>query len=127
MMSVFTALLIALALQACGGTPDSRTESGEDAVFEEGIASYYHDSLHGNLTASGAPYDRESLTAAHRSLPFGTRIRVTNLENERSIILTVNDRGPFIDGRIVDLSRRAARHLGFIEAGIVPVTIAIVN
>jgi rare lipoprotein A len=128
MIRVLTALLLAMALQSCGSTSASLSEQPErGAIFEEGIASYYHDSLHGNLTASGEPYDREALTAAHRSLPFGTRIRVTNLENERSVILTINDRGPFVAGRIVDLSRRAARELGSVEAGIVKVTIAIVN
>ena len=126
-MRVFVALLFGVVFPACSGAPDSGSNIWQDAIFETGIASYYHDSLHGNPTASGEPYDREALTAAHRTLPFGTRILVTNLKNDRSLILTVNDRGPFVKGRVVDLSRRAARELGFIEDGIVRVTIAIVE
>lgn len=72
---------------------------------------------HGRSTASGERYDQEGLTAAHPTLPFGTRIRVTNLENGRSLELRVNDRGPFRRGRVLDVTRRAARELGFLGAG----------
>ena len=85
------------------------------------IASYYASRFHGRATASGDPYDENELTAAHRTLPFGTRVRVTNLMNARSVIVLVTDRGPFAAGRVIDLSRRAAQQLGFLRRGTVRV------
>ena len=82
-----------------------------------GVASFYHPSLVGQLTANGDRYSDGALTAAHRTLGLGTRVRVTNLENLRSVVVTVNDRGPYVRGRIIDLSRRAARVLGFVHEG----------
>lgn len=86
-----------------------------------GEATYYHDALHGRTTASGVPYDRDAMVAAHRSLPFGTLLRVTNTGNGRQVLVRVVDRGPFAPGHdapaILDLSRRAARELGFIRQG----------
>src|SRR5204863_5501486 len=81
-------------------------------VGETGIASVYGDRLQGRATASGEPYARDALTAAHRTLPLGSRARVTNLKNNRSVIVRINDRGPHIAGRILDLSRGAAKQLG---------------
>lgn len=86
-------------------------------VAEIGIASFYHTKFEGKPTASGQAYDGSKMTAAHPTLPFDTEIRVTNLENERSVILTVNDRGPFVKGRIVDVSKAAAVELGFYLQG----------
>lgn len=91
-----------------------RVEPGYD---EEGVASWYGPGFHGKRTANGDTYDMEALTAAHTTLPMPSRVRVTNLENGASIVLTVNDRGPFAKGRIVDVSRRAARELGFLRQG----------
>jgi rare lipoprotein A len=89
-----------------------------DANYDEtGIASWYGEPFHGQTTANGAIYDMNALTAAHKTLPMPSRVRVTNLENGRSIVVTVNDRGPFVHGRIIDLSRRAAQLLGFEAAG----------
>lgn len=82
-----------------------------------GSASYYANSLAGRRTASGAPYDPLQLTAAHRRYPFGTRLRVTDLRTERSVEVRVTDRGPFVPGRILDLSRAAAEQLDFIRRG----------
>src|SRR5213592_2659050 len=82
------------------------------ARAEVGIASWYGKPHHGKPTASGEIYDMNSLTAAHRTLPFGTRVRVVNLKNSRSVAVRINDRGPFTGGRIIDLSRAAARSLG---------------
>lgn len=82
-----------------------------------GKASYYGDQYHGRPTASGERYDRYSMTAAHRDLPFGTPIRVTNLQNGHSVIVRVNDRGPFKPGRVVDVSMAAAEQLGLLHSG----------
>lgn len=89
--------------------------------LEPGEASYYNDALSGQPTASGEPYDPAALTAAHRTLPFGTRVRITNLRNGKTVNVRINDRGPFIAGRVIDLSRAAARHLGMVRRGIADV------
>lgn len=82
-----------------------------------GVASWYGRGFHNRRTASGQRYDMNAMTAAHTTLPMGTRVKVTNLANRRSVILTINDRGPFARNRIIDVSRRAAQDLGFIGAG----------
>ena len=98
-----------------------------DRPAEIGYASYYSRSFHGQTTASGSTFDRRGLTAAHRTLPFGTRVRVTNLRNRRSVIVTITDRGPFRRGRVIDLSPRAARTLGFLRRGIARVRVEVVS
>jgi len=90
---------------------------------ETGIASWYGPDFHGKATANGELYDMNALTAAHKTLPMPVRVRVTNLENGRSLVLRVNDRGPFVNGRIIDVSRRAAQLLGFNAAGTAPVRV----
>jgi rare lipoprotein A len=90
---------------------------------EEGLASFYADRLQGRPTASGQPYDRAALTCAHRTAPFGARLRVTDLETGRSVVVTVNDRGPHVAGRVVDLSRAAAERLGLIGRGVARVRV----
>jgi len=82
-----------------------------------GRASYYAHRFHGRKTASGRRYDENELTAAHRTLPFGSVVRVTNLANQRSVVVTVTDRGPFVRHRVIDLSHRAASQLGFLRKG----------
>ena len=89
----------------------------EPGYGETGIASWYGDPFHGKRTANGAVYDMNALTAAHRTLPMPFEVRVTNLDNGRSMVLTINDRGPYARGRIIDVSRRAAQLLGFKEKG----------
>ena len=88
-----------------------------------GFASYYGTEFQGRRTASGARYDAHALTCAHPTAPFGTRLRVTALESGRSVVVTVTDRGPFADGRIVDLSLAAARRLGIVTQGVVRVRV----
>jgi rare lipoprotein A len=110
------AALLVLAT-ACAHAPD-RTKG---TVLGEGVASYYGGALRGNRTASGERFDPAALTAAHRTLAFGTCLRVQNVENGRSVNVRVNDRGPFVAGRIVDVSEAAARALDFIERGIAKV------
>jgi len=97
------------------------------AGSEEGMASYYADSLHGNLTASEEPYDKDAMTAAHRTLAFGTRVRVTNLDNGRSVELVINDRGPHAKNRIIDVSGAAARQLGLIDSGTAKVSVEVLE
>jgi rare lipoprotein A len=87
------------------------------AGVETGVASWYGDEFHGRPTSSREVYDMNDLTAAHRTLPFGTYVMVTNLENDRSVVVRVNDRGPFVKGRIIDLSYAAARVLGLVGPG----------
>ena len=94
---------------------------------EVGIASWYGEKFHGRPTANGAIYDMNALTAAHKTLPMPSTVRVTNLENGRSMLLTVNDRGPFVEGRIIDVSRRAAQLLGFQHKGTVKVRVQVVQ
>ncbi|MFP2769351.1 septal ring lytic transglycosylase RlpA family protein [Oceanisphaera sp. KMM 10153] len=89
----------------------------------QGMASYYGARHHGRKTASGERFNQHALTAAHRTLPFGTRVRVTNLNNQKSVIVRINDRGPYAKGRIIDLSAQAARELNMIRAGVVPVRV----
>lgn len=87
------------------------------ARVTEGRASFYADQFHGHKTANGETFNREKLTAAHPSLPFGTWVRVTNLRNGKDVIVRINDRGPFVKGRIIDLSRGAAKEIGLTQAG----------
>ncbi|MBL7473362.1 septal ring lytic transglycosylase RlpA family protein [Robertkochia sediminum] len=93
----------------------------------EGMASYYSDTLEGRSTASGEPYQMALFTAAHRTLPFNTRVKVTNLSNLKTVIVRINDRGPFVKGRIIDVSRAVAEVLGIIEKGVVNVRIEVVE
>ena len=90
-------------------------------------ASWYGPGFHGRPTASGEIFDENTLTAAHKELPFGTKIKVTNLNNDKSIVVTINDRGPYIAGRELDLSKAAAQRVEMIEAGVVNVKMEILK
>lgn len=92
-----------------------------------GLASWYGERFHGRLTASGERYDMAGLTAAHPSLPFGSRVRVTNLANGRSVVVVINDRGPYAKGRLVDLSHAAAKQLGIVEDGVAQVRLDVLS
>jgi rare lipoprotein A len=94
---------------------------------EEGLASWYGKVHHGRRTASGAIFDEGKLTVAHRWLPFGTKLAVSNLANGRTVTMIVTDRGPYIKGRFLDVSRRAASDLGFLRAGVVRVRAKVVD
>jgi rare lipoprotein A len=102
-------------------------EGGRGAHREEGLASYYARSLEGRRTASGARYDGRAMTCAHPSLPFGTEVRVTDSATGKSVRVRVTDRGPFVQGRIVDLSWAAARELGILERGLARVILEVVR
>jgi rare lipoprotein A len=92
-----------------------------------GKASWYGDFHHGRRTASGEVFNMNALTAAHRTLPLGTRVRVTNLSNWKSVEVRVNDRGPYIKNRIIDVSRQAAAALGAVDDGVFPVQIVVLD
>jgi len=92
-----------------------------------GWASWYGPGFHGNLTANGEIYNQYALTAAHRNLPFGTIVRVTNMDNGRSLVVRINDRGPYVRNRIIDLSKGAAQELGLISTGVAPVRMEILE
>jgi rare lipoprotein A len=105
----------------------SRVDRRDAGPAEVGIASWYGEFHHGLTTASGEIFDMTQLTAAHRTLPLGTRVQVTNLENGRTVRVRVNDRGPYFEGRVVDLSRAAASALDMVERGVAPVLVATVD
>ncbi|MBC7774793.1 MAG: septal ring lytic transglycosylase RlpA family protein, partial [Phycisphaerae bacterium] len=94
---------------------------------EYGKAGYYADSLHGRKTASGEKYDKYEFTCAHKTLAFGTKVRVTRLDNKKSVICRVNDRGPFVEGYVTDISRAAAEEIGLIKVGVTRVKLEVVQ
>jgi len=94
---------------------------------EIGIASWYGKKFHGRLTSNGEVYDMYEISAAHKSLPLPTKVKVTNLDNGKSIVIRVNDRGPFHDDRVIDLSYQAAMALGFVERGTAPVVVEAID
>ena len=96
-------------------------------ITEVGVASFYADKFDGKTTASGETFSQKKLTAAHRTLPFGTVVRVTNLDNNISVDVTVNDRGPFVDKRIIDLSKAAAEKLKFVSKGTASVKVEVIS
>jgi rare lipoprotein A len=99
---------------------DTRTD-GNPFMVTRGTASYYADQFQGRRTANGETFNMHELTAAHRSLPFGTWVKVTNMNNGKDVIVRINDRGPYVKGRIIDLSIGAAKELGIVHSGIVQV------
>lgn len=99
----------------------------KQTVMDFGLASWYGEECQGNPTASGEIYDMNGLTAAHRTLPLGTKLRITNLRNNRSLVVRVNDRGPFIHNRLLDVSREAAWRLGFMGSGLARVQTEVVS
>lgn len=107
--------------------PVARVSLGPVRLQINGIASWYGPGFHGNRSASGERFNQNALTAAHRSLPFGTNVRVTNLNNGRSVVVRINDRGPFTRGRVIDLSAGAARMLGIIQTGVAPVKLEVLE
>ena len=132
--AAFVMLLCAALVSGCGrgswrkgGVPGSKPYTVRGQTYhhlksshgfvEEGVASWYGPGFHGKTTASGERYNQNDMTAAHKILPLGTAVRVTRLENGRSFVVTVNDRGPFAGDRVIDLSRAAAAHLGMMSKG----------
>ena len=108
-------IVLNLVLLMLAFVMNARVHADTVMDVEEGEASYYADSLAGNKTASGEPYDKDAMTAAHRSLPFGTKVKVIYLKTGKSVDVMINDRGPHVKNRIIDLSGAAARGIGLIE------------
>jgi rare lipoprotein A len=128
------ALLAAAMFIGCTGSSPRFTFAGSKSPVvpnaapgaEEGVASYYADEFNGRKTSNGETYDMNKYTAAHRTLPFNTRVRVTNLETGKSLVVRINDRGPFKDDRIIDLSLAAAKELELIGTGTARVRLEVV-
>ncbi|OGB15317.1 MAG: hypothetical protein A2W72_01265 [Burkholderiales bacterium RIFCSPLOWO2_12_67_14] len=129
-MSSRAALLLALATALwLGGCSTTREPSPSDlglpgtwdgpgdSEIERGMASWYGQKFQGRRTASGEPFDMHALTAAHKTLPFGTRVRVRHLGSGQEVVVRINDRGPFAKGRVIDLSRAAAAAIGLVQSG----------
>ncbi|MFZ0630055.1 MAG: septal ring lytic transglycosylase RlpA family protein [Acidobacteriaceae bacterium] len=117
---------------ARAASPADHLTTAEVAVhhhhwYEFGVASWYGKFFQGKTTASGVPFDENALTCAHRTLPLGSVLKVTNLRNHRSVVVTVNDRGPVPEDRIIDLSYAAAQALGFSERGLAPVKVELIG
>jgi rare lipoprotein A len=132
-MRVFSAMLIPLLLTVSAAAQE--VEVAENPIagildgteIDGGMASYYGNELAGNRTASGERFDPGQLTAAHRSLPFGSRVRVTNTSNGDSVVVRINDRGPFSRGRVIDVSQAAAREIGMNHSGTARVKLALLS
>lgn len=125
------ATVLAVVMIGCVSTPrftSTRSTTNTDyALTEEGIASYYAEDYNGHTTSSGETYDMQQLTAAHQTLPFDSRVKVTNLENGKSIVVRINDRGPFKDNRVIDLSFAAAKALEMIGSGTAKVRLEVLQ
>ena len=136
MLKTVEILLLILLFSSCvshrrftreGGTPHSPEAFKPGRVYQEGMASYYAHEFNGRKTASGETYDMHGLTAAHKELPFNTRVRVENMDNGMSVTVRINDRGPFARGRIIDLSLGAAERIGLTGSGTARVRLVIVD
>ncbi|MEE8378681.1 MAG: septal ring lytic transglycosylase RlpA family protein [Candidatus Aminicenantaceae bacterium] len=121
-LNIFVLALLFLFFSAC-----VRTKYFPEGNIQNGFASWYGDDFHGKLTSNMEIYNMNDMTAAHKTLPFGTRVIVTNLNNHKTVTVRINDRGPFVEGRDIDLSYAAAKVLGMIGPGVVPVTIEIIR
>ncbi len=124
---VIALVLLGVALLTTSGAKASPLPDGSVSFTERGIASWYGPGFHGKLTASGEVFDQRALTAAHKTLPHGSVVRVTDEATGRSVVVKINDRGPFKPGRIIDLSERAAEELGSKEKGLADVVIEVVG
>ena len=112
------------AKKSSGSVATGNSGGGSSSGGSRGMASYYSEP---QALASGGRFNPNALTAAHKTLPFGTRVLVTNLNNGRSVTVTINDRGPFVKGRVIDLSRRAAQVVGMTGSGVAPVSYTVVG
>jgi len=121
------ALAVVVVITAGAGCAARRVPTGGGGVASDGDASWYGVAFHGRLAADGSRYNMYDLTAAHKTLEFGTRLLVTNLNNGRTVKVTITDRGPFVEGRIIDLSFAAAQALGMLSTGVAPVRLEVIG
>ena len=117
----------ALVAWSCASPAPKPLASVDKGWTQKGIASWYGPKFHGRRTANGEVYDMNAVSAAHKSLPFETHVRVDNLDNGQSMVVRINDRGPFIKGRIIDLSLGAARQIDMVQAGVAEVRLTVVQ
>jgi rare lipoprotein A len=115
--------IVASAIEDVAPVAEEKKTLEQSTILGEGMASFYGAELAGNRTANGERFDPAALTAAHRTLPMGTRLRVTNTSNGKSVIVRINDRGPFAKGRIIDVSRAAAEKISMVRSGTARVTL----
>jgi rare lipoprotein A len=120
------AAFVSLTLLAGAGAGQAEEKAAVVKTIS-GPASWYGGKFHGRLTANGERFDKAKLTAAHKTLPFGTKVRVTNRDNGRSVVVRINDRGPFVGNRVIDLSQGAASAVGMIDSGVARVTIDVLS
>ena len=118
---VFASVVIFLAIQFIPSCASYHVE--KKGYREAGIASWYGPGFHGRKTASGKRYNQNAMTAAHRRLPFGTKVKVTNVDNDKYVVVEITDRGPYSGRRVIDLSRAAAKKLEFVGRGVARVVI----
>ncbi len=127
LIKVTVYLCITLGLLSCGSIVQFRSDPELIGYAESGKASFYAMKYLFRKTASGERFNHFSLTAAHKTLPFGTKVKVTNVKNGKSVTVKINDRGPFVKGRVIDLTRSAFKKIGNIESGILDVTIKVIE
>jgi rare lipoprotein A len=134
-LSRLLALVAVLTAVGCSSSPRYTSSvptrkggsGGGQKRVQEGVASYYADDFHGRKTANGEVFDMYAITAAHKELPFNSRVMVTNLDNGKRVVVRINDRGPFVKGRIIDLSYGAARKIGMIGPGTARVRLEVIE
>ena len=124
---MFRKIVTAGILAILAMTPVIGSAKAKTGDHQVGIASYYADKFHGRKTANGERFNQNALTAAHKTLPLGTKVRVTSVRTGKSVVVRINDRGPFVKGRVIDLSRRAARELGMIKKGLTKVRVEVLS
>ncbi len=118
--------VLSVILTACSTAPN-KINSQQSDISEQGKASFYADKYHGRTTASGERFSQQAATAAHLKLPFGTRVNVTNIANNKSVVVKINDRGPYIRGRIIDLSKAMFEKIADPKVGVIDVTVTVID
>ncbi|WP_409423516.1 septal ring lytic transglycosylase RlpA family protein [Pseudoalteromonas sp. RW-H-Ap-1] len=118
--------VLSVILAACSTAPSNINNQQRD-VAEQGKASFYADKYHGRTTANGERFSQQAATAAHLKLPFGTRVNVTNIANNKSVVVRINDRGPYIRGRIIDLSKSMFKKIADPKVGVIDVTVTVID
>ncbi len=119
--------LVVIMMISTLGLYSFKSSANDNDEVKTSYASYYHDKFNGRKTASGEIFSNSKLTAAHRTLPFGTKVKVTNLRNGESVVVVINDRGPFVGKRALDLSKAAFDEIGSLSRGVMPIEYQIID